>query len=150
MTQVYHESFLKFWDLNSFEKCLVVPSTTYSFATDVYLVFKIRFIKYRFLKSTFRLRGRKRSTIVYTNNRLQRFIVPSVQSLMFHCKTCMLYQLNYGVEYLSLRKVMWYQQKVKYADNKSSAYLRGTWLKTKNYQTVILAYLQYVSMRIIA
>ena len=28
--------------------------------------------------------------------------------------------------------------KNKYADSKSSAYLRGTWLKTKKYQTVIL------------
>jgi hypothetical protein len=37
----------------------------------------------------------------------------------------------------------------KYADSKSSAYLRGTWLKTKKYQTVILAYLRYVSTRII-
>jgi hypothetical protein len=41
--------------------------------------------------------------------------------------------------------------KSKYADSKSSAYLRGTWLKTKKYlQTVILAYLRYVSTRIIA
>ena len=39
--------------------------------------------------------------------------------------------------------------KNKYADSKSSAYLRGTWLKTKKYQTVILAYLRYVSTRII-
>ena len=46
---------------------------------------------------------------------------------------------------------MWYQQKVKYVDSKSSVYLRGTWLKTKQkYQTVILAYLWYVSTRIIA
>ena len=40
--------------------------------------------------------------------------------------------------------------KSKYADRKSSAYLRGTWLKTKKYQTVILAYLRYVSTRFIA
>jgi hypothetical protein len=40
--------------------------------------------------------------------------------------------------------------KSKYADSKSSTYLRGTWLKTKKYQTVILAYLRYVSTRIIA
>ena len=38
--------------------------------------------------------------------------------------------------------------KNKYADSKSSAYLRGTWLKTKKYQAVILAYLRYVSTRI--
>jgi hypothetical protein len=37
-------------------------------------VYTIRFIKYRFLKSMFRLRDK------YTNNRLQRFLVPSVQS----------------------------------------------------------------------
>jgi hypothetical protein len=37
--------------------------------------------------------------------------------------------------------------KSKYADSKSSAYLRGTWLKTKKYQTVILVYLRYVSIR---
>jgi hypothetical protein len=37
-----------------------------------------------------------------------------------------------------------------YADSKSSAYPRGTWLKTKKYQTVILACLRYVSTRIIA
>ena len=37
-------------------------------------VYTIRFIKYRFLKSMFRLRDK------YTNNRLQRFFVPSVQS----------------------------------------------------------------------
>ena len=40
--------------------------------------------------------------------------------------------------------------KNKYAASKSSAYLRGMWLKTKKYQTVILAYLRYVSTRIIA
>jgi hypothetical protein len=40
--------------------------------------------------------------------------------------------------------------KSKYADSKSTAYLRGTWLKTRKYQTVILAYLRYVSTRIIA
>jgi hypothetical protein len=36
----------------------------------------------------------------------------------------MIYQLNYGIEYLGLGKVMWYQQKNKYADSKSSAYLQ--------------------------
>ena len=40
--------------------------------------------------------------------------------------------------------------KNKYADSKSSAYLRGTWLKTKKYQTVILAYIRDASTRIIA
>ena len=37
--------------------------------------------------------------------------------------------------------------KSKYADSKSSAYLRGTRLKTKKYQTVILAYLRYANYR---
>ena len=40
--------------------------------------------------------------------------------------------------------------KSKYPDSKSCAYLLGTWLKTNKYQTVILAYLRYVSTRIIA
>jgi hypothetical protein len=40
--------------------------------------------------------------------------------------------------------------KNKYADSKSTSYLRGTWLKTKKYQTVILAYLRYVNTRFIA
>ena len=60
-----------------------------------------------------------------------------------------IYQLNYGIEYLGLGKVIWYQN-IKYADSKSTAYLCGTWLKTKTYQTVIFAYLWYVSTRIIA
>jgi hypothetical protein len=77
---------------------------------NVYLVIKIRLIKYRFLKSMFR--GRKRSTIAHTNNRLQRFFVPSVQSCFMprHLRH-VLYQLNYGIEYLGLGKVTWYQQK---------------------------------------
>jgi hypothetical protein len=52
-----------------------------------------------------------------------------------------MYQLNYGFEYLGLGHVV--LAKSKYADNKSSAYLRGTWLKTKKYQTVILVSLRY-------
>jgi hypothetical protein len=71
------------------------------------------------------LRGRKRSTIAYTNNRLQRFLVPSVQSsFMLACEAGsgnfmakhvrhMMCQLNSGIEYLGLGKVMWYQQKVR-------------------------------------
>ena len=55
-----------------------------------------------------------------------------------------IYQLNYSIEYLGHGKVIWWQ-KVKYADSKSAAYLCGTWLKTKTYQTVILAYLWYVN-----
>jgi hypothetical protein len=80
---------------------------------NVYLVIKIRFIKYRFLKSMFRLRSRKRSKLQYINNRLQRFFVASVQScLMPRHLRHMTYQLNYGIEYLGLGKVMWYQQKL--------------------------------------
>jgi hypothetical protein len=51
----------------------------------------------------------------------------------------MIYQLNHGIEYLGLGHVV--PAKSKYADSKSSAYLRGTWLKTKKYQSVILAYM---------
>ena len=43
-----------------------------------------------------------------------------------------IYQLNYGIEYLGLEKVIWFQ-KVKYADSKSSTYLRDTSLKIKKY-----------------
>jgi hypothetical protein len=60
----------------------------------------------------FRLRGRKRSTIA-PNNRLQRFLVSSVQScFMPRHVGHMIYQLNYGIEYLGFGNVMWYQQKV--------------------------------------
>ena len=75
-----------------------------------------------------------------------------IHTTMQSTSTCLntispiIYQLNYGIEYLGLGKVVWHQQKVKpYADSKSTAYLSGTWLKTKKYQTVILAYLGYVS-----
>ena len=40
----------------------------------------------------------------------------AISPIMFHAKTSqthdILYQLNYGIEYLGLGKVMWYQQKV--------------------------------------
>jgi hypothetical protein len=69
---------------------------------NVYLVFKIRFIKYRFLKRTCRLRGRKEAQLEYTNNRLQRFLVPSFQScFMPRHLTHMMYQLNYAVSVLN-------------------------------------------------
>jgi hypothetical protein len=69
---------------------------------NVYLVFKIRFIKYRFLKRTCRLRGRKEAQLEYTNNRLQRFLVPSFQScFMPRHLTHMIYQLNYAVSVLN-------------------------------------------------
>ena len=45
---------------------------------------------------------------------------------------------------------IWYLAKSKQSDSKSSAYLAGTSLKTKKYQTVILEYLRYVSTRFIA
>ena len=71
-----------------------------------------------FLKSMFRLRDRKRSTIAYTNNRLQRFLVPSVQSYFMprHVRH-MIYQLNYDIEYLGLGHVV--PAKRKYADSKT-------------------------------
>ena len=89
-------------------------STNWS-VLNVYLVIKIRFIKYRFLKrmliSDYEVE--KKHNCIYTNNRLQRFFVPSVQSCFMpkHLRH-MIYQLNYGIEYLGLGKVMWYQQKV--------------------------------------
>jgi hypothetical protein len=54
-----------------------------------------------------------KGTFDISNNRLQRFLVPSVQSCFMpkHLRH-MIYQLNYGIEYLGLGKVMWYQQKV--------------------------------------
>jgi hypothetical protein len=89
---------------------------TYSIL-NVYLVIKIKFIKYRFLKSMFKLRVRTRSTNAYTNNGLQRFLAPSFQSCFMprHLRH-RIYQLNYGIEYLGLGKVM-----CKYAYNRSSA-----------------------------
>jgi hypothetical protein len=51
---------------------------------NVYLIIKIRFIKYRFLKSMFRLRGRKRSTIAYKQS-TPTFLSAIIQ-IMFHAK----------------------------------------------------------------
>ena len=85
-------------------RILVVSAYLHKLSTQcVYLV----------TTSSFKLRGRKRTTIAYTNNRLQRFFVPSVQSCFMprHLRH-MIYQLNYGIEYLELGKVMWHQQKV--------------------------------------
>jgi hypothetical protein len=39
----------------------------------------------------------------------------AISAIMFHAKTSQthdIYQLNYGIEYLGLGKVMWYQQKI--------------------------------------
>jgi hypothetical protein len=44
----------------------------------VYLVIKIRFIKYRFLKSTFRLRGRKISTIAIYKQSTPTFLSANI------------------------------------------------------------------------
>jgi hypothetical protein len=54
----------------------------------------------------------KRSFAI-SNNRLQHFLVPSVQSCFMprHLRH-MIYQLIYGIEYLGLGKVMWYQKKI--------------------------------------
>jgi hypothetical protein len=73
----------------------------------------------------------------------------AISAIMFHAKAQDISahdiptKLRYWIPYVL-------PAKNKYADSKSSAYLRGTWLKTKKYQTVILAYLRYVSTRIIA
>ena len=66
------------------------------------------------LKSIFRLRGRKRSTIAYTENRPQRFLAPSVQPCFMprHLSQTHDIPTKYGIEYLGAGKVMWYQQKV--------------------------------------
>jgi hypothetical protein len=59
---------------------------------------------------------------------------------MFHAKTSQTHdiptKLRYWIPWTWKGHVL--PAKNKYADSKSSAYLRGTWLKTKKYQTVIL------------
>jgi hypothetical protein len=76
----------------------------------------------------------------------------AISAIMFHAKTSQTHdiptELRYWIPWTWKGHVV--PAKNKYADSKSSAYLRGTWLKTKKYQTVILAYLRYVSTRIIA
>jgi hypothetical protein len=37
-----------------------------------------------------------------------------------------IFRLSYGFEKLGLAQIKWYKQKVKYADEKNIAYLRGT------------------------
>jgi hypothetical protein len=85
----------------------------------------------------------------YTNIQLtQHSFVPSEQSCFMprHVRVAQT-SLNCGFEYFGFGKVMWYQQNVStQIYSKSSAYLRVlAWLKTKEYQTVILAYFRYVS-----
>jgi hypothetical protein len=69
----------------------------------------------------------------------------AISVIMFHAKTSQTHdiptKLRYWIPWTWKGHVL--QAKNKYADSKSSAYLRGTWLKTKKYQTVILAYLRY-------
>jgi hypothetical protein len=76
----------------------------------------------------------------------------AISAIMFHAKTSQTHdipnKLRYWIPWTWKGHVV--PAKNKYADSKSSAYLRGTWLKTKKYQTVILAYLRYISTRIIA
>jgi hypothetical protein len=76
----------------------------------------------------------------------------AISAIMFHAKASQTHdiptKLRYWIPWTWKGHVV--PAKNKYADSKSSAYLRGTWLKTKKYQTVILAYLRYVSTRIIA
>jgi hypothetical protein len=79
----------------------------------------------------------------------------AIRAIMFHAKTSQTHdiptKLRYWIPWTwKGHVVVVVPAKNKYADSKSSAYLRGTWLKTKKYQTVILAYLRYVSTRIIA
>jgi hypothetical protein len=79
-----------------------------------------------------------------------RTFLSAISAIMFHAKTSQTHdiptKLRYWIPWTWKGHVV--PAKNKYADSKSSAYLRGTWLKTKKYQTVILAYLRYVSTRI--
>jgi hypothetical protein len=134
--------FWKFLTTFFFKKCNHYHGITH-------LVIEIRFIKYRFLKSRITLRGKKRSTIAYPNNPT---FLSAISAIIFHAKTSQ-------TDDIPTKLWCWIPwawkghvvpTKSKYADSKSSAYLRGTRLKTKKYQTVILAYLRYVSTRIIA
>jgi hypothetical protein len=112
----------------------------------LYIGIKISFIKHRFLKSMFRLRGKKRSTIAIYKQSTPTFL-SAISPIMFHAKTSQTHdiptKLRYWIPWAWNGHVV--PAKSKYADSKSTAYLRGTWLKTRKYQTVILAYLRYVS-----
>jgi hypothetical protein len=67
----------------------------------------------------------------------------AISAIMFHVKTSQTHdiptKLRYWIPWTWKGHVL--PAKNKNADSKSSAYLRGTWLKTKKYQTVILAYI---------
>jgi hypothetical protein len=81
------------------------------------------------------------------------FLSP-ISPVISHAKTCQMYLLC-TVTYtllntLGLVRSYGTSKMQVYADSESSAYLHGTWSKTKKYRTVILAYLRYVSTRIIA
>jgi hypothetical protein len=52
-------------------------------AQTLYLVIKIRLIKYRFLKSIFTLRGKKRSTIAIYKQSTPTFL-SAISAIMFH------------------------------------------------------------------
>ena len=55
---------------------------------NVYLVIKIGFIKYRFLKSTFRLRGRKRRRIaIIVHKQSTPTFLSAISPIIFHAKT---------------------------------------------------------------
>jgi hypothetical protein len=63
----------------------------------------------------------------------------------------MFQDINYEFNCLGLGKVIWYQQKVStYVDGKSSAHLRGTWLKRHlwHYKTRSLIVLRNYNKRI--
>jgi hypothetical protein len=73
-----------------------------------------RFIKYRFLKSLFRLRGRKRSTIAIYKQSTPTFL-SAISPIMFHAKTSQTHDIPTKLRcwtLIGLGKVMWYQQKV--------------------------------------
>jgi hypothetical protein len=124
----------------------LLPRTCTNSVLNVYLVIKIWFIKYRFLKSMFRLRGRKKAQLHIYKQSTPTFL-SAISPIMFHAKTCQTHdiptKLQYWIPWAWTGHVV--PTKSRYAKLLLNAYLRGTWLKTKKYQIVILAYLWYVS-----
>ena len=62
------------------------------------------------------VRGRKTSTIAIYKQWTPTFL-SAISPIMFHAKTSQTHDIstdsNYGIEYLGLGKVMWYQEKVR-------------------------------------
>ena len=91
------------------------------------------------------MRSRKSTITVQTQYiQLTPIFYCPVGPIMLHVKTVRVKHiatvLNYGFEYLGKFAGHMAPAKREFTDSESTAYLRGTWLKTKKYQTVILAY----------